>query len=158
MPTKKYYHKLKQEGRCTICGKIISGEREGMTYCSECAEKESKRRKKIYYENREYCLRHDICPICKRNKIFGDEKWCPECRAKKYNSLCTRLATDSEYYEHRLEKIRNSNHKRLEFRRSNNLCSRCGKPLSDYDNGFVNCKKCRVRNMLRNRNYRARNT
>lgn len=157
MPVRKYYDKLKQEGRCTICGEIITGERKGMTYCFKCADKESKRRKKMYYENRDYCLRHRICPICQKNKIFGDEKWCPECRAKKYNQQVLRFAADPEYHNHRLEMIRNSEKKRREFRKINNLCSRCGEPLTESDRGFVNCKKCRVRNMIRERNYRARN-
>ena len=156
MPTKDCYHKLKSEGRCTNCGKKIIGNREGMVLCEKCAILESFRQKKLYYEDRDYCFKHGICPVCKRNKIFGDERNCPECRAKKYNHLTTRLENDPEYKLQRQETSKRSTEKRITYRRANNLCLRCGKPLTDeYDSGFVNCKQCRVRNMIRNRNYRA---
>ena len=155
MPTKENYYKLKQEGRCVCCGKVIIGERKGMIHCENCAKKENERRKIIYYENKEYCEKHKICPICHKNKILGDEKRCPECRANKYNSYSLRISMDPEYHKHRLEISKKSDEKRIAYRKANNLCSRCGKELTEADKGFVNCKKCRVRNMLRGRKYRA---
>lgn len=45
--------------------------------CCECAEKQ-----RIYrQETRKFLRNLGLCPRCGKNKLFGDEKECPECTA-----------------------------------------------------------------------------
>ena len=67
----------KEKGLCIRCRKPRN--REGV-YCSKCLEKERERHKK----DREFFVDIGICYMCRKTKLFGDEKICPECLAKGY--------------------------------------------------------------------------
>ena len=89
------------------------------------------------------------CPYCHgRNKLFGDEKMCPECRAKSWEY--------SNYYKQNhpefAEKTRQSARDKRISRAENNLCITCGQPLTDTR--YKSCEKCRFKNMLRMRRKR----
>lgn len=73
---KTLYRKRVAQGLCGKCGKPL--DRKG-SICIFCNEKH----KKYENESRKWYKEHGICPICGKNKIFGEEKNCPECRAKK---------------------------------------------------------------------------
>lgn len=71
---REIYYQKKELGLCPRCGKKNTS---GYTYCSECREDQKKRR--LAYINSR------ICPICKQEKLFGNEKSCILCKAKMAN-------------------------------------------------------------------------
>lgn len=77
MPVKKNktHERRKESGLCVQCGKPL--DRDGV-YCKTCCEKnnEESRLTRAYY------IKRGVCPMCRKNYIFGDEKRCPECSAK----------------------------------------------------------------------------
>lgn len=87
--------------------------------------------------NKHYYKRIGICPYCRRNKLFGEEKSCPECRAK-----ATELSS-------KRDKIRyNKNHadwsrKVYQERKLKGICVRCGKRKANK--GYVRCEYCRIK-------------
>jgi hypothetical protein len=90
------------------------------------------------------------CPRCHgRNKLMGDEKNCPECRAKLWAYGVDYRQKHPEF----VERKRQSDKKRRDYRVANHLCVNCGKPLGDSK--YKNCDKCRVYNMLRMRKARC---
>lgn len=84
-----------------------------------------------------------ICPVCRKEKLFGDEKECLLCRAKKYDYLIKFRADNPTYAkDHR---------KQTYYRRvENHECTYCGAKLEDgYE--YRMCEKClrKQRNNLR---------
>ena len=93
------------------------------------------------------------CPYCHgKNELFGDEKMCPECRAKKWIYKQNYKKEHPDY----IVKDREATRKRRNERAENHQCVYCGEPLTDFN--FKMCKKCRVRNMLRVRSCRQKST
>ena len=73
--TKEKYYILKEQGLCVRgCGRKA---REGKTMCAECAEYG----KTYQDENRKWARKKGLCPKCLKNRLFGEEKTCPECLA-----------------------------------------------------------------------------
>lgn len=70
-PQKKLYNYRRENGLCPKCGKPL--DRKGF-YCEECREKQTAYSR----ETREFCKQFKICPECRKNKLAGDEKICPE--------------------------------------------------------------------------------
>ena len=92
------------------------------------------------------------CPRCHgKNKLEGNEKNCPECRAKLWEYGIKYREEHPEYVEKKRENDKNRRHYRVE----NHLCVTCGKTLNDLN--FKNCEKCRVTSMLRMRKSRCVN-
>lgn len=69
------YSRRKAQGLCVKCGKQSV---EGKVLCEECNTKT----KNYMRETRKMYAKYKICPRCGKNKLFGDEKTCPECLAK----------------------------------------------------------------------------
>lgn len=84
--------------------------------------------------NRHYYKRIGRCPYCGREKLYGEEKSCPECRAK------------SSAYSMRRDRIKyNKNHadwsrKTYEERKQQGICIRCGKHKAKE--GQCRCEYC----------------
>ena len=80
-----------------------------------------------------------ICPVCKKNKLWGTEKECPECTAKGYEyAMKSRARVGREHYNKtHAEWAKLEHHKRIE----QGMCTRCGKRKSDY--GYKTCGICR---------------
>ena len=97
--------------------------------CPECAEKQ-----KIYQrENRAYFRSLGLCPRCGKNKLFGDEKECPECVAMMYE--LNRKSREKgnfdakEYYR-----------KDIKMLKEKGLCRRCrNRKVAD---GHTYCQIC----------------
>lgn len=93
-------------------------------------------------EERNFYINIGICPICCKYKLFGQEKACPECRAR-----------DSEYKEAQynnpdkkrqiIEKNIESKKRRKQYRREQGLCIECGK--REPKQGIATCSICRGR-------------
>lgn len=128
------YKKRRDEGVCVKCGKEL--DRQGV-YCSKCLVKISKEHKDM----RQWYQSNGICPVCKKEKLFGDEKECPVCAAKKYEiTMRSRKKHGTEHY--------NSNHaewqkKKYHERIKLGICARCGKRKADY--GYKTCGICRMK-------------
>ena len=76
----------------------------------------------------QFYKRMGICPSCKKNKIFGDEGHCPECRVWFANHFAKKLM------ENREEINRNRRTRDLKLRNKRKelgLCYICGAELND---------------------------
>ena len=73
-----FYKKRKDNGLCPRCGNAL--DRNGH-YCSECLEKVNQYRR----DNRAFYRENGICPVCGKEKLFGEEKQCILCRQKAYD-------------------------------------------------------------------------
>lgn len=92
--------------------------------------------------NRQFYITIGICPVCNKNALYGEEKRCPECRAK-----------DAEYHEKKYrdpeqrQKIiqinAESRKKRKQYRREHGVCIECGKRKPKE--GIATCSVCRER-------------
>lgn len=113
---------------CPVCGKREIGPRAAM--CDACGTREM----------RAYYHRRGICPTCKKNTLFGEERTCIECRAKIAEKQIKR------YYE-QYEKIRvqaSESHKRSYARyKSEGICVRCRKRKARP--GTTSCEICTIK-------------
>lgn len=123
--------KRKQNNLCLACGKEL--DREGI-YCLSCRDKintDVKETRKWYQDN-------GICPRCRKNKLFGDEKNCPECTAYAYTMIMPKREQNREHYnETHAEWSRRKHQEMIE----KGICTRCRKRKSDY--GYKTCGICR---------------
>lgn len=139
---KTLYRKRVAQGLCGKCGKPL--DRKG-SICISCNEKH----KKYENESRKWYKEHGICPICGKNKILGEEKNCPECRAKK-----------AEWTQKTREQDRqksNEYHNRAQNRRYHELidagiCPNCKKRPAE--NGMRMCSICHAK-LLEQRRIRT---
>ena len=98
--------------------------------------------------DRRFYQQMGVCPVCRKESLFGDEKECLECRATKYiESRKFRIKHPNYHSEWR----RNLYKKRSE----NHQCTYCGIDLDD-DYKFKMCPKCLNKNKLLLRKSRAR--
>ena len=89
-------------------------------------------------ETRAFYKSIGLCPRCGKNRVTGDEKNCPECRAKsaEYQKKWREKHLD-EYNQKQ-----NVSHRSLyQKRKEAGLCTRCGKRPHLYNNQF--CGVCR---------------
>ena len=89
-------------------------------------------------------LFRSICPLCKKEKIFGDENMCPECRARKasYQALKQEKMTEGQKMQECAMK-RNYYKARYHRLKEAGLCVRCGKRKS-LEN-LTACNICRIK-------------
>lgn len=146
MPLQKYREKYRKEGRCCNCGGDLEDDRKQLTLCKKCANKRTITSFKTFH----YYQNQGICPYCRKNEILGDEKCCPECRVNIWIQHKEYRKNNPDY----VEKVKQSNRKRAEFRRTNHLCVNCGKELKDTS--FVNCEKCRIKRRIYAERFRKK--
>ena len=123
------YHRRKDNGLCTRCGKLL--DREGH-YCSECLLKANKYKR----ESRIFYKQNGICPVCCKERLFGDEKQCISCRQKAYDRRKPLTDDQKEKYSNRFKNQQKSLYRE---RVEKGICTRCGKRKADTGN-----KKCRI--------------
>lgn len=85
--------------------------------------------------NKHYYIKIGICPHCHKNRLFGEEKSCPECRAKSTEYALKRNRI--EYNKNHAEWAR----KTYVERKSKGICVRCGKRRAI--NGETRCSICK---------------
>lgn len=89
-----------------------------------------------------------ICPICKKNSLFGKEKLCLECKAYYANRMNKQRSENNE----RIKQLKNESYRRIaDYRNENNLCTKCGKPRTD---SYKMCPNCRAKNTNKCRDRR----
>lgn len=112
---KRRYYERKNKGLCVRCGKAVM---DGQAYCLECRMRrnEEARQDRIFYKE------HGLCTCCGRNRVFNNERLCPECRAKAANWMAQRERTDEERDKH------NARRRKYYWERSEQgICTACGK-------------------------------
>lgn len=107
---------------CPRCGKPVE---DGYSYCEECREKNANEQRL----RRAWYIEHGICPICGKNNLFGNEKSCIECKAKRANKYKKDPMT--------AEKAR----RRRKYAKERGICIRCMK--RNATEGFSTCEECR---------------
>lgn len=131
---KVFIQKRKLNGLCVNCG--IKLDREGI-YCKKCREKINKNEtatRKWYQEN-------GICPRCRKNKLFGDEKNCIECVSYSYTLIMPKREMNREHYNQMHREWSKRTHQEMI---ENGICTRCRKRKADY--GYKTCGICRDKN------------
>lgn len=135
---KKRYENFKNNNKCVKCGKI----RDGKTVlCESCRVKTNK----YTNETRKFLQDMGICPRCRKNKLYGDEKVCPECNAKAYTNVIN--TRDRERYN---ELHRQWSKRQYEIDKANGICTRCRKRKAET--GYVTCQYCRAKNRVKREN------
>lgn len=136
----RFYRNRKENALCPVCGKPL--DRDGH-YCMSCLEKANKYKR----ETRQRLKELGICPVCRKNKLYGEEKQCVDCQEKAYYSR----RPISEEQRIRYNK-RFSNQQRLLYkqRKEQGICTRCGKFKAEH--GKVKCAICLAKNAEMKRN------
>lgn len=184
---KERYHRLKSEGRCTCCGKLLEGEDKNYVTCRECRIEKSKKRQKYeekrkqnYKDRKKRLKEQGLCCACGKRKavdgktmcetclekqrilsrenyyrnqaagycvcgniILGDEKYCPECRAKiaekmnKYRQKKKEELGEEKYKEEQRKSYEKYKQKWIDEHK----CSVCGGKLPKGYTKRV-CIKC----------------
>ncbi len=114
--------------------------------CRSCREKRTEEMAK----DRQFYAEHGICPRCHKNKLFGDEKVCPECKAENTNRIMLkRKDRIPEYNAYMRDYLRKEHHRRI----AEGICTRCGKRKAD--SGYKTCGNCRSKETRKKqvRNY-----
>lgn len=75
-------------------------------------------------ENRDFYRENHLCTICGKNAVYGDDKTCFDCRAKKEQRRKEPTAEQKERYRTNFRKNQNSLYRE---RVENGICTRCGK-------------------------------
>lgn len=140
------YQELRENGICVRCKKRKAV--EGKCRCNSCREKQ-----RIYVNETRKFLQENvrICPRCKKNRLYGEEKVCLECGAYEYKvTMESRKRKGREHYNKlHADWERREHKKRIE----NGICTRCGKRKAD--NGFKTCGICRAKNREQKRKNRT---
>lgn len=101
---------------CPDCG----GKRDdGYIYCSKCRNKRT--------EYRHFLEAHRICPKCKREMLYGNEKNCVMCRANAAQYAYDRRHRDERIKAYYNEVARKSHEKRAQKLLEDGKCVYCGK-------------------------------
>lgn len=134
---RNFYYRRKNNGLCVNCGKTM--DRKG-AYCQKCLEESNKERR----ETRKWYQENGICPRCRKEKLYGDEKQCPGCAAKAYEIVI--LTRDFEKFKKQhAEWSKKTHHQMIE----QGICTRCRKRKAD--GGYKTCGICRSRERERKR-------
>jgi hypothetical protein len=134
--------RLKAEGRCQGCQRLLPASEKGKTLCKTCRDSISASRKAKYIQT----IEHRLCPKCKAPVGDDYHAYCKNCREK----MRTREMTEKEkayrrayaraYYAKEREERKKT--------REEGKCPRCKAVLVGRDRAFVYCEKCRQANYL----------
>lgn len=91
-------------------------------------------------EDRESYLKYGICPTCKKNSVFGNEKNCPECRARNSNAKYIYVQKNRDKVNAQQRATRKS---RYDADIENGICPRCRK--NKCEDGKKRCAYCRIK-------------
>ena len=136
MATSIYRRRLlenrKTNGLCIDCGTEL--DRDGVR-CVKCNTKHNEKNN----ADRKWYIENGICPVCRDNFLFGDEKVCLECGASKYaETMKSRERLGREHYnEVHKEWSKRTHHEMIQ----KGICTRCRKRKADY--GYKTCGICR---------------
>lgn len=92
------YDRRKAQGLCVKCGGKPA---EGRVLCQQCLDKAKTYRQEV----RKMCKKYSICPRCGKNKLFGDEKTCPECLAKAME-INRKWKSNNDWYRKDIKRLK----------------------------------------------------
>lgn len=131
--TNEYYRerriKKKEQGLCTYCN---NNALPGKTMCKYHAEYKKQERLSL--------VKMGICPVCKKERIYGDEKRCGECAEKHNAQQRQRYRNDIDNYKARKKANVKARTKRYE---EQGLCTKCGRNKVDKTKRW--CESCRAK-------------
>lgn len=133
-----HYRNRIANGQCPRCGKVL--DREGM-YCSECTAKT----RKYYHDNVKFFKEKGLCAYCGKNKVFGNEKTCPECRA--YRAKYRQPPSEASRKKHN-----EASKRKYQERKKKGLCVKCGKRKAEENRAC--CRICLDRHATKERERR----
>ena len=113
----RIYKNRKGSGLCPRCGKQL--DRAGH-YCIECLKKVNDYNR----ETREFCKEHHICTMCRKEVVYGTDRICFECRAKKSENRKPLTEDQKKRYG---ETFRKQQKTLYQQRSEGGICVRCGK-------------------------------
>lgn len=120
-------------GVCIGCGGELDTDGK---WCSKCRKKERDESK----IDRDFYLSNKICPYCRKETLFGSERACPECRAKRTETVNRTREKNKIQYNANLRKSRSV--QRIK-RKESGKCIRCGKRVAL--SSHVYCKQCLIK-------------
>lgn len=127
----RHYRRRKENGLCPRCGKPM--DRKG-ALCISCREKA------LAYERetRAFLRANRICPYCRKNKLYENERRCYDCYIKAVEYKEKNKPTEEQRGRYR--RSHEVKQKSLYQERSEKgICTRCGKRKA-----MVERKKCQV--------------
>ena len=124
-----YYINRKINGLCPRCGKEL--DREGH-YCSTCLQKNND----YQNETRAFLKSIGICPICRKEQLYGDERRCLECKAKTFGYVKPLTEEQKIRYGNNFKEYQRNLYRE---RAEQNICTKCGKRKAKH-----NRKKCEI--------------
>lgn len=109
------YWARKSNQLCVSCGKANDS---GKILCPQCSERRHMEDK----QDRVFREGLGLCNRCGKNRVFGGEKRCPECRAKANRNAARRGRTDGE-------RKKNNDSCRLRYHEyaARGICVKCGR-------------------------------
>lgn len=107
----------REKGLCPQCSKKI--DRDGY-YCSECLVKN----REYIRENKKFYRDNNLCNICGKERLFGQEKRCITCRQKNYE--LQKSITEEQRIKHNIY-LRKHQKQLYQERSEQGICTRCGK-------------------------------
>lgn len=143
MTDKERYYYRKE---CKLC--VRCGEPKGDTptvMCNKCNQEQK--------EEVKYLKKHNICVSCRINNAAPNRTLCDVCLCKRLETYRKKKEnTTEEEALKKLKKRREQHKKRVETRKENGLCTRCGKKALE---GHILCIDCNLKNNKSSREYRA---
>lgn len=127
----RFRQRRKDNGLCLHCGKPL--DRNGVD-CQSCRDKinaEIRQTRKWYQDN-------GICPRCRTNKLYGNEKNCLDCSTTAY--IVEMNNRDKEKYNKNHAEWSKRTHQEMIAK---GICTRCRK--RNVDNGYKTCGICRAK-------------
>lgn len=130
--SEKCYRNRRGNNLCPRCGAEL--DREGH-YCRRCRDKANEYQR----ENRAFYISVRVCPYCRKETLFGEERQCIECREKAYARRKPYTEEQRERYNNRFRSQQRSLYRE---RAEKGICTRCGKrkPIK----GKKKCKPCLI--------------
>ena len=125
--SKDLYKERKESGLCVKCGK--ENDTSGVL-CSRCKDCGNKSQRMGY----SYYIGIGICPRCKKEKLYGDERVCLTCSADRYGRQLNRDRDRAN------EVHRKSARKIYAESSAKGICTRCNKRKAVE--GQKRCKMC----------------
>ena len=136
---KRFIERRKEQGLCLKCGNPL--DRKGV-YCIKCNNELNEEHRKT----EQAYIDAGICYRCRVNPIMGDEKRCPECRAK-FREWRSQRPDEKKQRDKELTEL--SHERRRQECRDNGICYICKKRKAEP--GKKRCSICREKSNRKNR-------
>lgn len=134
------YKNLRKEraaaGLCIECGGKLDTDGK---ICSLCRQK-AKDAYRLY-------LSIGICPRCKKEKLYGTEKSCPECKAKAASYMTAKRENMTES-EKEIQRKKDNAYNKAKYDRHKEagICVYCGKRKSESP--YISCSICTAKRKI----------